>query len=473
MQSSLNKLVILLSSSIARRKLYFAAHPNIHGCGEEILSLLRETLAESGEDALFIGAVQGKLVYDGRYLVGPSIAGRKLVDFIGNMQSGGISFGRETTNEEVQSLLGVAAGQREPVEKLDDARRLLRARGILNIQLASHYADLAELVDEEEQVSWQGKESGDRSLQSSVLLYQALFEFVTTAHGSAAFDRMLDINAARSVSEHLLQNTRERFTDMMQLVHYPDCDSYTIGHSVLVATLAVYLGDRQGLDDDLLLEMGTAALLHDVGKSKIPDEILFKPGRLDEEEFKVMKTHARRGAEILMEHPDVTPLDVGAAWGHHIRFDGGGYPAKPLWAVRRTVTALLQICDVFEALTAIRPYKQPMSPEKAYRIMLADEGAFDPAVLAAFVKAMGLYPPGNYVRLSDGCQATVIEAGQDIATPRVRIMNDPFGRDLSKDDQRIIDLADPSEGLEIDELVMDPDEEEEPAVCSDLGCRLA
>ncbi len=267
---------------------------------------------------------------------------------------------------------------------------------------------------------------------------------------------MLDIDNARSVSEYLLHSTRESFTDIIQLMHYPDYDSYTVGHSVRVATLAVHLGDKLGLAEEDLLELGTAGLLHDVGKSKIPDEILFKPGRLDKEEFAVMQSHARLGAEILLEHKTATPMDVAAAWGHHLRYDGGGYPEAPAWARRDGVTALLQVCDVFEALTAIRPYKAPMTPSEAYGIMLKDEGAFDPAMLNAFIRTLGLYPPGNLVRLTDGRQGTVSTAGADIERPVVKVLLDAAGRELTSCDQETVDLAvDDGRGLAVAELLAD------------------
>jgi putative nucleotidyltransferase with HDIG domain len=458
MRSNLDKLVILLSSGIAQRRLYFADHPKIRGCGQGFTKLLKEVLSESRQDELFIGMVDGKLVYSGRYLVGPSIAGRQLVDLVQKLQGGGLSFGPHTTTEEVQALLGLAAELKGPTQNLEEARELLRAQGIVNIEIAAHYSDPAGLAPEEDQTTWQGKQSGSDYLQSPILVYQALFEVVTTSHGNAACDRTLDIDGARSVSEHLLHSTRASFTDIMQLVHYPDYDSYTVGHSVRVATLAVYVGDHLGLDDEQLLELGTAGLLHDVGKSKIPEEILFKPGRLDKDEFRVMKSHARLGAEILLEHRNSTPMDVAAAWGHHIRHDGGGYPEKPPWAVRTKVTALLQVCDVFEALTAIRPYKQPMIPQAAYGIMLKDEGAFDPALLTAFVSAMGLYPPGNHVRLSDGSQGTVVAAGSDFEKPQVRLTRDAAGSPLDENDQRIIDLADSVEDLAVTELMLEPED---------------
>jgi putative nucleotidyltransferase with HDIG domain len=458
MQANLDKLVILLSRGIGQRKLYAADHPRVRNHGREFVAQLELFLTEIKQDAIFVGIVDGKLVYNGRYLVGPSIAGGHLVDFARLLQCGGFRFHRRTTEEEVRTLLGLVVELKEPVGSLAESRALLAARGVEHIQVAAVYKSAAGLTTDDDQVTWQGKDQGGHALDSPLLVYQALYEVVTAAHGNAALNRALDIDSTRSVSEYLLHSTRASFTDIMHLMHYPDYDSYTVGHSVRVAALAVYLGDRHGLRDEDLLDLGAAGLLHDVGKSRIADEILFKPGRLDPDEFKIMQSHAPLGAEILMEHKTATPLDVAGAWGHHIRYDGGGYPQSPPWGVRNRLTALLQVCDVFEALTAVRPYKAPMTPRAAFEIMLKDTGAFDPAVLRAFIAGLGLFPPGNTVRLTDGTFAAVVAAGEDIARPQVRVTHAPSGQALAESDQQTVDLgAADGEGLAIAELLLDPE----------------
>ena len=456
MQPKLDKVVILISSGIAQRKLYFADHPKVKSLGRDFVTLLQAYLNEKKLDHFFIGVVDAKLVYEGKYLVGPSIAGGQLVKLTELLHCGGFSFDIRVTPEEVSAFYGVAAELKDPVDGLAEGRALLAAAGIQNITIATEYNDPRGAVSDDDMVTWQGRDQGGRHLESPILVYQALYDVVTAAHGNAAMDRMLDIDNARSVSEYLLQSTRASFTDIIQLMHYPDYDSYTVGHSVRVATLAVHLGDQLGLDEEHLLALGTAGLLHDVGKSKIPDEILFKPGRLDKEEFATMKTHARLGAQILMEHKTVTPLDVAAAWGHHLRRDGGGYPAPPPWAARDNVTKLLQVCDVFEALTAIRPYKAPMTPHQAFEIMLGDEGAFDPTMLHAFIRTLGLYPPGNRVRLSDGSTATVVASGPDVLRPLVELASDADGQPLPDSEDNLVNLDDEGQqDLAVAELLLE------------------
>jgi hypothetical protein len=109
--------------------------------------------------------------------------------------------------------------------------------------------------------------------------------------------------------------------------------------------------------------------------------------------------------------------------------------------VRSHLVSLLQICDVFEALTAVRPYKPPLDPLEAFSIMIGDSGAFDPPLFKIFVSILGIYPPGNCVRLSDGSEGIVIAAGTSIDKPLVRITRDRVGKPLEEDPERILNMA--------------------------------
>ncbi len=459
MHSKLNKIIFFLCKSIGQRKIYFSNHPVIEKNCQYFIAELSKFLAETEEDKLFIGIIENKLVYEGHYLIGPSIMGLQLVKLAKLIHCGGFAFGAETSVTELLRLIDLADHLAHPVSSLQEAREFLSTNDVSNIHLARHYTTPSTLIPMEDQVVWQGEDSGGH-LYSPLLVYQALFDVVAKAYGNVSLNRSIDISGAQAVSEHLISSTRVNFTDILQFVHYPDHDSYTVGHSVRVATLAVFIGDILGLDNEHLVELGTAALLHDVGKGKIPSEIIYKRGKLNQDEYALIQSHAALGAEILLEHKDSTRMQVAAAWGHHIRYDGGGYPKLPPWAIRSHMTALLQICDVFEALTAVRPYKPSMSPLSAFGIMANDTGAFDPALFLyilffAFISALGIYPPGNQVRLNSGCKGMVIASGKAIDKPVVRITHDNAGNKIESLNQQIIDLSkDTGEETAIVELLL-------------------
>jgi HD-GYP domain-containing protein (c-di-GMP phosphodiesterase class II) len=454
MIEKLNTILLLLCRSISTRKLYFPTHPKVVEFSRDFVVSLEEFCKEFRRNKLFIGIVKGELVFEGQILVGPSIVGRQLVDFAGRLHCGGFAFSRLMTAAEFNELLNLTAELTQPLADLNTARDLLKSRGIVNIEIARHYMGHVNPMDGEKEDAWQGQDTGE-VLQSPTLVYQALFDAVARAHNNVASGNDIDIDKTRSVSEYLLHFTKTRFSDMMQNVHYPDYDSYTVGHSVRVATLAVFVAWAFGWSKELLLSLGTAGLLHDVGKGKMPTEILFKRGRLTIEEMTLMQTHPRVGAEILLAQKHTTALDIAAAWGHHIRQDGGGYPEQAPWTVRHPIVALLQICDVFEALTATRPYKHQLSPHAAFSIMLQDVSAFQHSLLASFISIIGIYPPGNAVLLSDGSRGTVASVGSLIDRPKIEISHDASGQELSSADPLMIDLAlEKNRHLSVAELIL-------------------
>lgn len=449
-------LVARLCGGIRHRRMYFSSHPEVQASARVIALGLRAFLDETGREFFFLGLAQGRLVHDGRLLVGSTLLGRRLVEFLERLRCGGLLFRAGIEDSDVLALFDVAAGLGAPTAGLEESRALLRAAGVRRIELSPPYEDAGWLG----QFLYDREESGGRLEKSEaddlVPVYQSLFDTVDVAHSRAAAGRSLDVDHARSVVEGLLAAARGGFTDILRLVRYPDYDTYTVGHSVRVALLAVLVGNRLGCESSFLTELGAAGLMHDVGKAKIPEEILYKQGPLTPDERRIVSQHPCLGAQILLEHRNAGPLAVASAFGHHLRHDRRGYPQTEAWAATSRVTALVQVCDVFEAITAVRPYKGAQPPRRAYELMVADAGAYDPGALRAFVSAMGLYPPGSRVALATGERAVVLAAGRAIDRPTLRLSHAAGGEEIPEVDRPTIDLGAPeSATLSIASLLVD------------------
>lgn len=454
MEKKINDIIILLCKGISNRRLYFSNHPKVRSYAETFLKDLDEFYQLAEKDEFFVGIIEGNFIFNGKRLFGPTVVGKQLIQFMQLLHCGGISFKKGVKVADICTFMDLTDSLKNPLKNLQEARELFKKEGIEAISLAAHYTDQAGAVSTDRRKPWEGQEIGG-FLQSPTLIYQALFDVVTRAHGDAAFDRELDIDSARSVSEFMLRYTQSNFADVMQYIHYPDYDSYTIGHSVRVASIAVFMGMKMRWKEEDILALGTAGILHDIGKSKIPTEILYKTERLSQEEYDIIQAHPRVGAELLLAQRNVSPLDVAAAWGHHIRHDGKGYPQKPHWAVRSPIIALLQICDVFEAMTAIRPYKPAISPHSAFALMTSDKGGFQPGLLGTFISIVGIYPPGTFVKLSDGRVGMVTGVGQLIDRPKVRITELTSGIRLKEQDQYEVELENMSrKSLEVSHLIL-------------------
>jgi HD-GYP domain-containing protein (c-di-GMP phosphodiesterase class II) len=424
---SYEELITILIGAMGQRSLFYRSHPRVQCAAADFVRGLRARLKAEGTPVFFLGVVDNRLVHDGRLLFGSTLLGRKLLVFAERLRCGGFLFRESIREDDVLALLDLYAELRGPVAHLAEARERLKGHTEA-IQLSPPYEDpdwFGQFVYERTE-SW--NEGTDILGNGTVTeIYQALFDTVETAHAKAASEGHIDVNGARGVAEGLLKSADGRMHDVLRLVRYPSYDSYTVGHSVRVALLAVQVGMTLGLDPRYLLELGTAGLLHDVGKAKIPHAILFKPGRLDAEERRIVSHHPRLGAELLIEQADAGVLSIGAAFGHHLRQDRKGYPVIPAWHVTGRSTELIHVCDVFEALTAIRPYKAALSPRRAFEIMLADEGCFHTGALSALVRSVGLYPPGSRVVLSSGERALVVAAGVAPDRPSVTITHDKDG----------------------------------------------
>jgi len=176
---------------------------------------------------------------------------------------------------------------------------------------------------------------------------------------------------------------------LIPLLRLKEFDQYTVTHALNVSVLTMALAEFLGMGPREVRGFGIAGLLHDLGKVKVPEEILNKPGRLTDEERKVMNSHPTEGARMILEAEAHLDLAAVVAYEHHIRIDGGGYPSLRYQRACHEASNLVHVCDVFDALRTHRPYREAWSTERALGIV--EEGAgpeFDRDIAHAFVQMM-------------------------------------------------------------------------------------
>jgi putative nucleotidyltransferase with HDIG domain len=218
-------------------------------------------------------------------------------------------------------------------------------------------------------------------------------------------------------------------------------DNYTYQHCVNVAVLLMAFAEHMGMDSSHVREMGTAGLVHDIGKALIPESIVKKPGKLTEAEYKIMQTHVRQGIAVLQDSHGMSPLALELTGTHHERMDGTGYPNGYDSSRLSTESRMIAMVDVYDALTAIRPYHHGNPPTQGLNFILNQQGHFDRRLSERFVRCVGVYPPGSLVRLSSDELGVVIEVREGKSLlPVVRLVYD-IKRDRMYHPPRVVDLA--------------------------------
>lgn len=245
-------------------------------------------------------------------------------------------------------------------------------------------------------------------------------------------------HVVESITESILRNSGA----LLGLLTIKNKDDYTFLHSVSVCALLVAFCRTMGLDDETTRQAGLGGLLHDTGKAFVPDAVLNKPGKLTDEEFDLIKRHPRDGYEVLLKTPEIGPIPLDITLHHHERMDGNGYPDKlPAGNIQQLVR-MSSIVDVYDAITADRCYHRGIPATDALRKLHEwSSFHFDPKLVQAFIRCVGIYPVGALVRLESGRLGVVLQQNDaNLLQPRLKIIFstrsnarvEPYELDLSR-----------------------------------------
>ena len=235
--------------------------------------------------------------------------------------------------------------------------------------------------------------------------------------------KRLNIDDCIYVANNIVEEIRESESMIVETINLSTYDNYTYTHSVNVDILAVVLGVACGLRDDELRKLSQAALLHDIGKTCVPIEILNKPGPLTEEEFAEVKKHPHYGYNMLKDNYDVSSVTRNAILSHHENEDGSGYPRALTSEHIHLFAKIIHIADVYDALVTKRVYKDAMNPADALEYLMGNaERLFDKELVATFMDYIAPYPLGVQVELSTGQKALVVKNNRAmLSRPIVRL----------------------------------------------------
>ncbi len=412
MLNVLKKALVHLFSAIQTAKLYSRGHPLFSETIEKSYKSLKEVLANKTE--IVVGMVDGELACEEDIYFDLSRKLRSSILYLLDRNIEKIHFHRALNKDELSEFVSLLSSSRSELSK--DSQKVLALHGIRNIKTGKIKDESLFLVERTE--DWQ-------VLQK---LYETSIDSYVRSIESVLNLEELDYIDLRFNMLNIMENFMGRHQEIMSLIAIKEKDLLTYVHLMNVSILAMHLTARLGYSKDNVLDVGAAALFHDVGKMYVSSKILRKKSKLTEREFSKIKDHAILGARILNEYSDTMGiLPAVVAFEHHLKYDLTGYP-KVTYLKRPSIASfIVSICDVYDALAQRRTYKKDSPPNEIYEIMIKDRGKlFHPEILDRFFEVTGVWPVGTIVSLSDQSIAVVREVNErDIFRPTVEVISPP------------------------------------------------
>lgn len=458
---AVQELIDELVSAMMNARVYFAEHPRVQISIDQLAAAVRNLTATTAEPSLRLAVAGGYILFDNRPVVGASLAAGRLIDTLHRLGSGGLELSSQCGVDEIRALVHVLSAR--ALEQGSFAK--------LNTELQAKVGDRIKFLppfragsgggsgggsetQRGAEFEFEGSEqlgmgTSERVIELPTRLYQGVLGTLQDITVTACQGGTIPIGSVYGEAEKLLRELDNESGPLLGLAAQHEYDAFTLGHSMRVTVLAMDFARGLGASPQAATAIGVAGLLHDVGKAHVPFEILHSRRPLTPEERDIVSSHPEHGARMLLDQDESEPLAVAAAFGHHLRFDGQGYPRTEHAHRLSMTTRIVKICDVYEALTAARPYKAPMSAVRAYRIMISMSGHFDPWLLRRFIRSNGVYPTGCSVRLDTGEVALVLEQRREILLPNVLIRTDRDGNELPWQERRTVDLSVPGVGIKV------------------------
>lgn len=362
---------------------------------------------------------------------------RHVVDMLRRAGIGILTFESVPSVRDLQMFLGVVARHSEPGEDPSRASRLaetLTQQGVRTIRVQPPVAGVATLPGERER-----REAARRTYEESIAISRELFN-------GTRMGRSANVKKVKLAVQAIVDGVLNDEASLGGLSALKDFDEYAFTHAVNVCIFCVAIGRRLGLTKAQLYDLGHAALVHDIGMSRIPRSILTKGSSLTDDELERMRAHTWLGALSIFELRDFGEIPFQSmivAYEHHIGPDDSGYPAVVRPRVPSVFSKIVAVAAAFDAATNERSYSKALPADEVLRTFWEDKSlGFDPVIVKALINLLGIYPVGTVVILDTYELALVHAANSDPASvhrPIVRLLSDPDGLWITP--PPLIDLA--------------------------------
>lgn len=434
MQEKLEASLRDLISSLQLAKIYPLDHPSFRDSLDKAWNGLLYLLSQ--DDELVIGIVGDELAFGKEIFFELSKMVKPLIQYLKERDIERIVFRRGIKKEELAGFINFLITPKEKIG--NDVQKYLSLAGVENISAGKI------------KVSHPKEEDKIRESVSYLSRYEDSLNKISKSIDAVLNNETLDYLDLKYTVTNVMENLVSGYQEFLKLAALKKHDIGTFVHLLDVAILSMFLSYKMGFGRNDILDIGVAALFHDIGKIYISHKVMEKPDKLSEEEFLLMKSHTTLGAQILLKYtPSLGILPAVVAFEHHLRYDLKGYPKLTFAQKPHTASLIVSLCDVYDALQGRRAYKKSYPPELIYNLMLVEKGRlFEPELLESFFKLVGVWPVGTIVALTDSRIAVVREENEDdIFSPKVEV--------ISADGKEYIDLKEEKGKIKI-EHTLDP-----------------
>ena len=428
-------------------KMYGQAHPISQKALDKSFEAVANVLA--GRQELVIGIVGEELAFEKEILFDLAKFLRLGILYLKERNIERLAFSYGLSKEELWRFMCFINGPKEDFK--GDLQAALSFAGIEHISIGK-----LKINPEDEKSA---------AARAQLELYDVSANTVAQSLDGVLNSEKIDHLALKFSLNNIIESLSAQRQDLLKLATLKRYDAGTYAHMLNVAIFAMYFSSGLGFEKTDILNIGVAAMYHDIGKLFISRKILHSPERLTDQEFGQIKSHTLLGAEMMFKYVSTLGiLPVVICFEHHLKHDSSGYPRLPFLRKQHIVSSIVSICDVYDALSQRRGYKQDYSPDVVYNIMNKEKGSsFDPELLDKFFKFMGFWPIGSVVALNDGSIALVREENaSDIRRPKIEIVS-------PADKKRLVDLVQDS-SLNI-ERYLNPWKEGKEYLDSALGAK--
>lgn len=410
MLSKRKKSVVHLFSAVQTGKLYSNTHPKFHDAIEKAHNSLKEALENKTE--LVIGMVDDEVACEEEIYFDLSRRFRSSILYFLERNIEKVYIHTTFDKDELSKFVSLLSTSKRDLQT--DAQKLLVLQGIRNIK-TGRIKDYSLL-----------QMDGTDDWETLRKLYDTSIDAYTQALDKVLNLEELDHLDLRFNVLNMMENFIGRHQEIMNLIEIKRKDLLTFVHLLNVSILAMHLSSKLGLTKDDVLDVGVAALFHDIGKIYISSKILRKKSSLTEREFSKIKDHTILGSRILCEYRDsMGYLPAVVAFEHHLRYDLSGYPKLTHLKKPYIASFIVSICDVYDALAQRRTYKKDSPPNEIYETMIKEkEKLFHPQILDRFFEVIGVWPVGTIISLSDQSVGVVREINEsNIFCPKIEVIS--------------------------------------------------